>query len=724
MPMRSWSQPLRRHPVVTALGALVLLLAVVFAVCEWRGWPFLRAPLERTLSQRLDREVRIGERFSLHLLGALKLRSDSLSLGPPRWAADERGGRFVDAQDVYLEVPWGTLWNVAVAHEPKPLRISAVEVGSFDANLWRREDKRANWEFQLAADDRPDRPRTEPEFGRLLVRNGRLTLQDVPSQLTLRAVAQTSEGLDAGPDAGLQIRGDGRYRDGDFQFNMQSNGVLPLVAGQGDTTPVKLSMNAKTPDGRIRFNGEARDVVRLQALSGQFQVSGTSLARVGGPFGITLPTTAPFESEGRLGKQGEVWKAQFERFDVGSSRLAGDFAFDRSRPKPLLTGTLRGRNLDLADLGPAFGTPAPGSGNPPKPAGRLFPEREFNIPSLQAMNADVRVDLQRADLHTAKLEPFTPLKGRVALTDGVLRLDELIASTAGGEIRGRLVLDGRQPKAPKWDGDLRIAGVSLEQWLNVKNEQAATPQQAAVRNEKPATSYIAGRLGGHLKFTGRGDSIAEMVSTLDGTLTAWVNEGRVSHLVLEAAGIDVAQALGVLVKGDDSLAMQCAATQFTARDGALTMDVGIVDTRDTTMLLQGQVSLDDERMNLVTRAYPKDFSIAALRSPIHVEGALNKPKVRLEAKPLAAKAGAAVLLGAAVSPLAALIPLIDPGKKAPVGCDQALAALRGTNVRHVEPPKVQAAGTERAPGRRDTARAPAQATAGQQVGEQPSVPKP
>jgi hypothetical protein len=74
-----------------------------------------------------------------------------------------------------------------------------------------------------------------------------------------------------------------------------------------------------------------------------------------------------------------------------------------------------------------------------------------------------------------------------------------------------------------------------------------------------------------------------------------------------------------------------------------------------------------------------------------------------------------------VAPLAALVPLLDPGKKPPVGCDEALAALRGTHGRNIEPPKVQAAGTEKAlPQRQARTQQPAQAPA--QTGEQPSVP--
>lgn len=696
----AWKFSLRRHPWASGIALAMLVLLVALGLCEWRGWPFLRSPLQKTLSQRLDRDVELGSSFNLRLLGALRLRSDLLRVGPPRWAPQDPQDRFFEAREVYLELPWSSLWNMAVTKKPGPLHIGALDVGSFDATLWRRSDGRANWEFKLPTSSPAQQPAAMPEFGRLSVRNGTLALDDAPTGLTLHAKAQTSEGLASANDAGLSIKGDGRYREGEFNFTMHSNGVLPLIAPEGSTLPIPITLQGRTPQGRVKFDGQARDIIHLQALSGNFLVSGTSLAKVGAPFGVTLPTTAPFEAEGKLGKDGDVWKAGIARFEVGSSRLAGDFTFDRKPEVPVLSGVLRGRRLDLKDLGPAFGTSTPAAPAAPKSAGRILPAREFDIPSLKQMNADVRVDLQVADLHTELLEPLTPLQGHIVLRNGVLKVDQLLARTSGGEITGSLGLDGRTERQPRWSGDLRVSGVQLEQWLRVRNT-TAKPDTTVAAGKTPATRYVSGRLGGHFQFAGTGRSVADMVSSLDGTLAAWVNDGRISHLALEAAGLDLAQAIGVVVRGDDSLPMQCAVTQFTARDGVLHTDVALLDSADTTVMVNGDISLAQERLALTAQAYPKDFSPAALRAPIHVEGSFTQPKVRLDKKPIAMKAAAAVALGA-LNPLAALIPLVDPGKKAPIGCQEALAHMRG-GVRGVEPPKVQAAGTERAQPRATTA---------------------
>ena len=695
---RTPSKLIGRHPVAGTFLLLVLVLIAAIGTCEWLGWPFLRQPLQRTLAKHLDRDIEIGSQFQLRLLGSIRLRTDALDIGPPRWAP-AKDQRFFDAHDVALTIPWSTIWNVAVGHKPAPLRVKSLEIGSFDATLWRQQDGRANWDF--AATPRPANQTSKlPEFDSLVVRAGRLSLDDAPDELHMKAEARTTEGASTGKsaaagggNAGLNIQGSGRYREGDFNFTVHSDGVLPLLAPDGSSTVVPMTLRAKSPHGHFTFDGQARDILHLNSISGRFTVGGTSLAEVGAPFGVTLPTTARFDAQGTLGKTGQVWKTAVARFDVGSSRLSGDFTFDRRPQVPLLSGVLRGSNLDLIDLGPAFGSPAPGADNPPKPTGKVFPSREFDIASLQRMNASVDVALDRLDLHTSYLQALAPARAKIKLQDGVLTVEQLDARTSGGQVQGKLGLDGRNVQQPRWTGDLRVAGVELQEWIKTRDThirpKAGTAERVAAKD--PAASYVTGRLGGHLVFSGTGRSVASMLGTLDGDIAAWVNGGTISHLAMEAAGLDIAQGLGVLIKGDDALPMRCAAAQFTARDGLLQTEVGIVDSPDTTVIMQGALSLAKEELALVVQANPKDFSPATLRSPLHLDGPFIAPHIRLDPKPIGLKAAAAVALGI-LNPLAALIPLIDPGKKAPYGCQQAIEALRGTTGRGLEPPKQKPAG--------------------------------
>ena len=93
-----------------------------------------------------------------------------------------------------------------------------------------------------------------------------------------------------------------------------------------------------------------------------------------------------------------------------------------------------------------------------------------------------------------------------------------------------------------WTADLQLRGVRLERWLHQARGNGAPP-------------YISGRMEGEAKVTGRGRSTAEILGSLDGSIRMHLSNATVSHVAVEAAGLDPAQALGVLFKGDEPLAI-------------------------------------------------------------------------------------------------------------------------------------------------------------------------
>lgn len=660
-----------------AAWPLGLLLALVLIVvgCEVAGWPFLKGPAQSQLSQRLNRDVEFGERFRLKLFGSIRLDTRGLRIGPPRDlpAGSPLGGDLVNATDAHLELPYGTVSDLLREREGEaPPRITSLRFGQVDAAFKRQADGRANWNLTPTRPDAAKKKTDMPVIEELVLERGHIVYDDAVVKAFVDARVSTSEGAQAvegRKSKGLVVEGKGRHEGRPFDFRVTSAGVLPLVARDHSTAvPVTVRLNAG--EAKFSFDGTGTDILGFHALDGAAALSGPSLARVGDALGLTLPTTEPFELKGRLNKSGAVWGLKNAALAVGDSRLGGNFSYDRRPQVPLLGGELTGSYFDLADLLPAFGAARPGTGNPKPPPGRMLPQREFDIPSLRQMDADVKVRLQRADLGAIFRQPLAPLHGDLSLKSGVLKLDNLVARAAGGEVKGHLGLDGTQPR-PLWTVDLRWGGIELEQWLKPRNTTAKTTQPGG---EKPG--YISGRLGGHADLTGRGKSTAQLVGSLSGSLQAWVRNGSVSHLVVEGAGIDIFEALGVLIKGDDRLPLNCAVLKAKLGDGIVVPEVGLVDTGDSTVFITGSASLVDEKMDLLLVTKPKDVSPITLRSPVRLQGTFSAPKIKLDSKQLATKAGMAALL-ATIHPLASLAALFDPGEKDKAGgCERALQQLR------------------------------------------------
>jgi uncharacterized protein involved in outer membrane biogenesis len=319
------------------------------------------------------------------------------------------------------------------------------------------------------------------------------------------------------------------------------------------------------------------------------------------------------------------------------------------------------------------------------------------------MDADVQLAIAELDFGSDALNPLRDLRSRLLLRRGVLRLEELQAQVAGGRFHGTTRLDPNVEPA-RWSADLRFANVDIAGWIaGLRPARAggapSRPNAARLRQERrqahaggaqPVHAYLTGALGGAVKASGHGRSVAEILGSLDGRAQLMLREGALSHLATEAMGLDVAQALGVMVRGDRPLPLRCAWLDLALQNGVVLPQQAVVDNADSELRIGGQVNLRDESLALRLVARPKDISPFSLRAPVTVHGTLAEPRVGVEGGALAGKAVGAVALGAAVGPLAALLPFVDLG----VGSDQDACVRR--------PPAAQASGA--APARTDATR--------------------
>jgi uncharacterized protein involved in outer membrane biogenesis len=642
---------------------------------------------------------------------------------------------------------------------PAALQIDALDVDRLRVVLRRTADGRANWQFgPFVPDTTSAAPSTAPpplpRFGELVVRDGEVRLDDDVARVHATAIVRTREGAGSGegarveagvasdlapsapsapgsgaaspstvvaaasaagrtlakaasaalsqaasepaagepalPAAGLRVEAHGTFRNAPVRGWLASTGVLPLVAAagaNGPTVPLKVSLDLGSTS--IRVDGHGRDLLTLADLDGDVRVAGPSLAATGDLLGITLPTTPRYALSGHVTRNGAVWDAAIASAEIGSSRLHGRMRFDAGPTPPTLTGDLVAARLLLADLGPAVGGANAGHPSAKEEPGRVLPDREFDIPSLRAMNADVTLQVASLDLGTKVLAQVSPLKTHIVLHDGVLELRDIDAVAAEGRMRGRIELDTR-PALPRVVADLDGTGIELGRFVTIEDKRSKT-----------GGGYISGKLGLQIRAQGAGRSTARILSTLHGTARLWVHGGTVSHMAIEAAGIDLIQAFGAYVQGDQPLPLRCAVGRLQVDQGVVRPDLLVLDTNDTTIDAQGTISLDTERLELTLRAHPHDFSPLTLRTPVHVTGTFEDPQVSLDKKPLLRKGALALALGL-VAPPAALLALLDFGERGDhEACAQAMAWIDSPHG-----PAAKAAAAAPAPAARSASAAP------------------
>lgn len=655
--------PARRGRRGWAVAAAVLAVLVGgFAVCEAIGWPFLAKPVQEALSRTLDRQLTLSDersRATVRFLGGLRVQVPELDIAAPSWSKQPF---FLHARNAQMHLSYGDLWR---ARQGEPLDIDLLRADHLVVHAERLMDGRASWAFgdpnkaKPAADGRKT---PLPTVRELRVNEGRLTFVDAPLKADIVAELQLSEGAAPPPSQGSQplpvaLRGliasaHGTYGPAKLTANLRTSGVTPLLRSDTAAPAVPVVLELQADKAKLSFNGTVTDIFKLSDLNGNFRVSGPSLSAVGDPLGVTLPSTNAFVLAGRVKKDGQVWSVVTDDATVGESKLRGALTYDTRPRVPLLTGEVNGPRLLLADLAPTIAgepeaAPAPPRAASAPAAARVLPDKEFDLPSLRAMDANVLLSFDRVELGSLFALPLQPLKTHLTLQAGKLRLSDLVATTADGKLTGDVALDGTGQVA-LWNAELRWSGVKLENWL----------KQARAKGGPP---YVSGSLVGRAKLEGRGRSTAQILGSLDGTVTTSLRRGQVSHLIIEAAGLDIAQALGVFVKGDKPLPVSCALADLQAEKGVLRPRAFVVDTSDSIVWVEGSVSLKDEAMDLKATVSPKDFSPLALRTPLHVKGHFNAPKISVEKAPLARRIAGAALL-ALVNPLATVIPLFDRGE--------------------------------------------------------------
>ena len=704
-PLAAWHAGVRWP--LAAMTVAVSLVAVV-GICEVIGWPFLAGPVQRQLAKTLDRRVVFGDDAAtpsgvdIRLVGSLRVRADIIEIGAPSWSP---APHMLLARNVRLKLGYLDLWR---AWRGGPLHVALLEASDLDGVLQREADGRASWQFgtKKTTDD-GDKPATLPTFGTLRVGDGHLLYVDaiLPAGIDARfalsdgsrdtpastaasgpAIAGSGNGIFiraggaagasapaesvrfAAGESGLRLKATGQYRKLPVRIDLRTSGVLGFLAEGQEAEAQPLALRATIGHADLSFDGSTIDPLHFTGLKGKFSLAGPSLAAAGDPLGITLPTTPPFKTAGTLVKDGGLWKAVFDYANIGSSRLNGAFTYDKRRKVPLLAGRIGGSRLVLADLGPAVGTPvqASGTGNAAMAAsGRVIPDKKFDLPSLRAMDANVVAEVGMFDPGTDVIEPLRPARVHLLLADGVLTLADIEGVTAQGRLVGYLQLDGRGDKA-LWTADMRFLGVNLAQWLRLKRSGNVPP-------------YLSGKLDALVKVKGQGRSTAEILASLDGDIRMHLRDAAISHLAIEAAGIDIAQALGIIVKGDQALPIACNVADLDVVKGVARPKIFVLNTEVTTIWIDGTVSLRDESLDLRAVVSPKNFSPLTLRTPVHVKGTFGKPAVSLELGKLAGKAGAAALL-ALLNPLAAILPFIDPGSKSEASkADSDCAALARTS---------------------------------------------
>ncbi len=591
------------------------------------------------------------------------------------WAAERASqvtGRQVGIQGLHVDWSWHpvvTLRGITVANAPwgsEPLMADIEQVRAVvslsdllrgrlalpelvvtrpKVLLEKSQEGTGNWRFEGAAADEAGQaaaPEDRGEFpliGRIAIEEGLLTYKDQAKQANVTSRIATVAG-DGGDDA-LQLTGEGNLAGKPLKVEVTAG---PLLALRESEEPYPIDIKVRAGGTRAEIGGTFEDPVQLQGPNLGLMLEGPNLAEIFPLFGIPTPITDKYALEGHIRREGELWAVRDLKGRVGQSDLSGWVTLEPRDVRPLIKAELKSQKLRLQDLGGLIGMTADSAQKQNEPAGadgQLVPDTPVALDRLKA--ADMEVGFTGGDVQV----PVLPLKDvafHLSLKDGVARMDPLKMTAEVGRIAGSAVLDGSK-ETPVGRFDIGIQGVGLK------------PFFAGTRFE----DETEGTIGGRVKLAGSGKSLSGILGAADGEIVMVMEGGKVSHLLVEAAGVDIAEALGDLIGGDEPVGVRCLVADLDVKDGLLKTKTLVFDTTDTNIAGNITSHLGKETLDGRIEAYPKDPSPLAARMPVTFGGTWANPKLGVEAENAAAKGAAAVALGVLLTPLAAIIPFLETG---------------------------------------------------------------
>src|SRR6202047_4526066 len=618
------------------LGLVVLIVALLLAL----SFIDLKHPLERVASARSGRSVVIAGGLQRHLWSLTPVVTlNDLTVGNPPW---ESGPPMLRAKRLQLRVQLLSLLRGRVI-------LQQVEMDEPVIYLHRDPSGRANWTFESKkpTNEPAGPPARLPVVRNLLIQDGQLTVVDEILHLDVQATVHALEHATANDPKALHITGKGTVNKQPLTVEVLGGPLLTVDPGR----PYPFALRIAAGQVHIESDGVVRKPFDLGQIGFVIRASGPDLADLYYLTQLAFPNTPPFQLQASIEREGSQVRVDPLAGRLGGSDLRGGLMIDISRKRPTVRGDVVSKQLRLRDLAESLGSkPKPAGARPPArrsmtaqekpprkprappatvaPEARLFPDARLQVDRVRAMNAGVQITAVSIEAGSV---PLDPVALHIKLEDGVLSLDPFEFQMPEGKLHGTVSIDARK-STPDTQLDLRVSDIQLAQFKG-KTPDAAPP--------------LSGEVQARMLASGRGDSMHDFVADANGKVTFILPHGEINSAFAELTGINVAEGLGLLLKGGkDRAEIRCGVAQFGVEDGTMHVQDLIVDTENVRITGNGQIRLGPEELDLSLKGDPKKFRLTRLKAPVKIGGHLLKPSIGIGAGKALTQGAIATALGA------------------------------------------------------------------------------
>jgi uncharacterized protein involved in outer membrane biogenesis len=317
---------------------------------------------------------------------------------------------------------------------------------------------------------------------------------------------------------------------------------------------------------------------------------------------------------------GGIYDLRNLRIDVGRNDLSGDIHIELGDDKPSIQADLVSESINLNELVPAtrinpqeetvvdespFGTEETQTTTERK---KIFPDKP--LPALKALDEfELDLDYQLKQL-TSNQQTIDNIVLRLVLKDSLLTIDPVQIDFAEGTIRSRLEVN--TVGTPRFTLDKKIIKVDYDRLMAIMGTK----------------EYARGEMDAEIRLSGNGETIRELMASLDGMIRVTTVDGELNNESLKLLSQDI---VSVIPFTDNSSRQKihCGVVQMNIEDGIASTHSMVINTGAISALGTGDINLANETLSLYVAPRTKRTSVIKLALvPVNITGPLSTPSVR------------------------------------------------------------------------------------------------
>jgi uncharacterized protein involved in outer membrane biogenesis len=629
-------------------------MAIFVATLNWNK---AKKYISASVSKATGRQLKINGDLKVDLGWISRVHASQLQFENARWSTHPQ---MVEIGLVDVEVD---LWQLLKWR----LVLPTVTISQVTVILEKNAEGSANWEFPTApavTGPLPEKRTEVPVIEKLIVKDSTFLFanRETSTQLELKLTQAEATGFLEAP---VKLKAEGMYQKQPMTLSLEGGSYQNLRSAK---EPYPL--NIKLGVGKVKANikGKLTEPLAMKGEDVTLDIQGDDMANLFPLIRLVFPPTPPYELKGHLKHEAKIWSFSSFSGRVGDSDLSGTMRIDTGPKRPVMKADLVSTLLDFDDLAGFIGA-TPGTGPEEttseeqkkraavaKTDDRIFPDQHYDLERLRAMDADVRL---RAKQILAPTLPIDTLDAKLSLNDGVLKFEPALFGVANGRVELYSTFNGAT-RPSQVTIDTRLRQLDLKRLLG----------------KSTFAQKSFGPIEGRINIAGTGESFRELMATASGNTFVAMSGGEVSRLLVELAGLDVAETLGVLVRGDKPVPIRCAVSDLHGQDGQMDVQTLVFDTTDTIIFGEGKIDLRNEQLDLILTPVPKDFSPLSLRSFIRVGGSFKKVSVFPDPLKTGAKSLLAKIANVFMVLVSAVVQPRDLWFGRDIDCDALIAGLQ------------------------------------------------